>query len=80
MEKGIKQGIKQGIEQGIKQGIEQGIEQGIKQGIEQGIEQGIMQGKKTAFLETAKKMKALNIAPDTIIQATGLSLEEINES
>jgi predicted transposase/invertase (TIGR01784 family) len=53
------------FEKGIEQGIEQGIEKGIKQGIEQGIE------------KVAHNMMAAGIADEVIMQATGLSRDEI---
>ena len=63
------------IETGIKQGIEQGIAQGIEQGVEMGIEQGM--DKRT--LEIAKKMKDKGEDNQTIIEYTGLSIEQINQ-
>nr|WP_319923433.1 hypothetical protein [Moraxella catarrhalis] len=62
-----------------QEGIEQGLEQGLKQGLKQGLEQGIEQGKKQQALETAKTLKQLNTPVETIIQATMLSAEEINQ-
>lgn len=47
----------------------------MEQGIEQGIEKGIVKEKTI----TARKLKSLNIPVDTIIQVTGLSLEEIEK-
>ena len=39
------------------------------------MREGIKEGK----LETAKKMKSLGVSTDIIVEATGLSLEEIAE-
>lgn len=50
-----------------------------QEGIEQGIKQGIEQGKKQQAFETAKTLKRLNTPIETIIQATMLSAEEINQ-
>lgn len=52
-------------------------QEGIEQGIEQGIKQGIEQGKKQQALETAMTLKYLNTPIETIVQATQLSIEEI---
>ncbi len=46
-------------------------------GIEKGLKEGRKEGKKEANLITAKKMLELNIPPESIEFATGLSLEEI---
>ena len=77
---GIEQGIEKGIEQGIEQGIAQGIAQGIEKGIEKGIMMGIEKGQQEALIQTARKMKTMNIPVETIIQCTGLSLEEIEKA
>ena len=52
------------------EGLEIGIEQGIEQGIEKGIEQGVV--------ETAKNLKKLDVSLDKIPEATGLSIDELN--
>jgi predicted transposase/invertase (TIGR01784 family) len=57
----------------INTGINQGINQGIKQGIKQGIEQGIKQEK----IEVVKRLLEKNYPIELIIDATGVSKEEI---
>ena len=52
---------------------EEGLRQGIEQGVKQGIKQGIVQEK----VSIAKNLLNLNVDIDTIIQATGLSKEQI---
>ena len=52
------------------EGLEIGIEQGIEQGIEKGIEHGVV--------ETAKNLKKLGASLDKISEATGLSIDELN--
>ena len=47
------------------------------EGIEQGIEQGISQGSYQKALETAKILKQLGDSVKKIIQAIGLSQEEV---
>ena len=58
------------FDEGLEIGIEQGIEQGLEKGIEQGIEQGVV--------ETAKNLKKLDESLDKISEATGLSIDELN--
>ena len=57
----------------------EGIEQGIEQGIERGIEQGFSDGKYQNKLETARILKQLGDPVQKIMQATGLSVEEIEK-
>ena len=60
-------------------GYERGMEEGLKKGTEQGLKQGKLEGEKTANLRNAKNFKALGVDIHTISQATGLSVEEIEE-
>ena len=60
-----------------RDGIQQGIQQGIRQGIEQGIQQGFSDGSYQAKLETARILKQLGDSVKKIMQATGLSQEEV---
>lgn len=45
----------------------------------EGRAEGLEQGRMEERLSTARNLKKLGIAPDTIAQATGLSLEEIEK-
>jgi len=72
-------GYERGMEEGLKKGTEQGMEQGLKQGLEQGMKQGKLEGEKAANIRNAKNFKALGVDIHTIAQATGLSVEEIEE-
>lgn len=78
-EKGIEKGIKEGIEQGIEKGIEQGIEKGIELGIEQGVEKGIEQGIEVENLRIAKNLISMGLPVDSIIKATGLSADRLEQ-
>ena len=53
------------MERQFEKGIETGIEQGIEMGIEKGIE------------KVARNMKIAGIAVEVIMQATGLSSDEV---
>ena len=64
-------------EEGIQQGIEQGIQQGLRQGIQQGKSLGLAEGSRQKALETARILKQLGDSVKKIIQATGLSKEEV---
>ena len=45
---------------------------------QRGLEKGLAEGEKKKQREIAENMKSFGIAPDIIVQTTGLSLEEIN--
>ena len=64
-------------EEGIQQGIEQGIQQGLRQGIQQGKSLGLAEGSRQKALETARILKQLGDSVKKIMQATGLSQEEV---
>ena len=68
-----------GYERGMEEGLKKGTEQGMEQGLKQGMKQGKLEGEKTANLRNAKNFKALGVDIHTISQATGLSVEEIEE-
>ena len=51
--------------------------EGIEQGIEQGIQQGFSDGSYQKALETARILKQLGDSVKKIMQATGLSKEEV---
>ncbi len=58
-------------------GIAEGIEQGIQRGIQQGKSLGLAEGSRQAKLETARFMKQVNCDIPFIVQATGLTQEEV---
>ena len=53
--------------------------EGRAEGLAEGRAEGLEQGRMEERLSTARNLKKLGIAPDTIVQATGLSLEEIEK-
>lgn len=67
----------EGFGKGMQQGREEGLLQGIEKGMEKGMEKGREEGRKLERIETARNLKKLNVALETITQATGLSPEEI---
>ncbi len=60
-------------EEGRSEGFAKGVERGIAQGIEQGFSDGSYQTK----LKTAKILKQLGNSVKKIMQATGLTKEEV---
>ena len=53
--------------------------EGYSEGYTKGADNGITLGEKNKQLEIAKNLLALNVDKDTIINATGLSLNELEE-
>ena len=79
LEEGKKQGMKDGIKQGLEEGKKQGMKDGIKQGLEEGKKQGVKDGAQKEKIEIAKKLLKLKIDIEKIVEATGLSKEEIEK-
>jgi predicted transposase/invertase (TIGR01784 family) len=79
MESGLKKGFDKGMKQGIEQGMKQGIEQGMKQGMQRGIEQGRAEGEKQGRYEVAQKLLAMGLPIESVLQATGLSKDDVKQ-
>ena len=58
---------------------DEGKEAGIREGKEAGIMEGKAAGKLEGFIETAKKLLKMGLEPSKIIQATGLSAEQLSQ-
>ena len=56
-----------------------GFQQGITQGMRQGKSLGLAEGSRQKALETARILKQLGDSITKIVQATGLSKEEIEK-
>ncbi|MBQ8889387.1 MAG: PD-(D/E)XK nuclease family transposase, partial [Bacteroidaceae bacterium] len=62
---------------GHEAGLAEGMEKGLKEGLEKGLEKGLIEGEKKGKLEAACNLKKMGISVELISQATGLSIEEI---
>lgn len=56
----------------------EGLEEGREEGRVEGREEGIMVGRQEEKIATARNLKSLNIPIAVIVQATGLSIDEID--
>ena len=56
-----------------QQGLERGMAQGIAQGMAQGMAEGVAQGRK----ETARNLLRMELSPEKVAEATGLSVQEV---
>ena len=66
-----------GIEKGKEEGIAEGMEMGMKQGMEKGRAEGMEKGMSQRSLEIARKMLAKGMDEASIMDMTGLTVEEI---
>ena len=69
--------IKNGMEAKYEEGFGKGHEEGRKEGHEEGLKEGIAKGEKNGVLKVAKALKAQGLSIDSIVDATGLSVQEI---
>lgn len=75
----IQTGIIEGYDKGYDEGYDEGREKGIEEGKEKGIEEGIEKGKEDGRKEVARSLKSMNLPIEQIMQATGLTAEEIKQ-
>lgn len=71
-------GTERGMEKGLKKGMKEGMKKGIKEGIEKGIEKGFQEGKKNNQLMIVQNMLNKGFDKETIIEITGITLDELN--
>ena len=57
----------------------EGLTEGLAKGLAQGLEEGRIEGKHLQNIENARNFKCLGVPAETISQATGLSIEEIEQ-
>ena len=68
---------KEAIEEGLAEGLSKGLAEGLSKGLAEGIAKGIAKGSLSKSLEIAGKMKELGVDISIIVQASGLSEEQI---
>ena len=73
----IKNSVDTAKREGIAEGMEIGLEKGMKQGMEKGMKEGMEKGMSQRSLEIAKKMLAKGMDEASIMDMTGLTVEEI---
>ena len=69
----------EGLAEGLAKGLEEGRAEGLEEGMAKGLEEGRAEGKHLQNMENARNLKRLGVPVETISQATGLSIEEIEE-
>ena len=66
-----------GWKAGLAQGLAQGKSLGLAQGKSLGLAEGEARGSRQAKLETARNLCAMGLSIDKIVQATGLTIQEV---
>ena len=72
------EGYEEGKAQGREEGRKEGREEGRKEGREEGREEGRTEGARQKALEIARKMKEQGVPDESIIEITGLTIEELS--
>ena len=79
--KGLAQGLMQGRAEGLTQGRAEGLTQGRAEGLTQGRAEGLTQGRAEGLTqgraEVARKLKLMGLSTPDIVEATGLTADEI---
>ena len=71
------EGRAEGMAEGMEKGMAEGMEKGMAEGLEKGKLQGKAEGEKEAKEKIAANLLSLGVSLETIVQASGLSEEEI---
>ena len=79
LKEGLAEGRAKGLAEGRAEGREEGLAEGRAEGLAEGREEGRAEGLAEGRLSTARNLKKMGVAPDTITRATGLSFEEIEK-
>ncbi|CAO5682169.1 MAG: hypothetical protein HEEMFOPI_01612 [Holosporales bacterium] len=71
--------LKAAYDQKYDDGIAKGMELGLEEGMMKGMTKGMKLGERKAKLETAKALQHMGVTLELIAQATGLTLEDLND-
>ena len=69
--------IEKGMEKGMEKGIEKGLAQGRAEGLKDGLKKGMEKGEKKGRYDIARNLLSMGLSVESIMQATGLSRDEI---
>ena len=67
------------IESGLKKGFDKGLKEGMQKGRAEGLAEGLAEGMKQERYEIARKLLEVGIPLESIMQATGLSKDDIKQ-
>ncbi len=71
--------IMTGYDDGLQEGLAEGRAEGRAEGHAEGLAEGRAEGEKDAKINMALKLLSLGVAVDTIAEASGLTMEEVEE-
>ena len=77
LEAGLVEGRAKGLVEGRAEGLAEGLAEGRAEGRAEGLTEGVEKGRAEERLANAGNLKRLSVPVETIAQATGLSVEEI---
>ena len=63
----------------LKNCLDTAIQEGLEKGRAEGLEKGRAEGEKMTSIAIAKKMMAMGLDDNTVMQATGISASDITE-
>ena len=76
---GLIEGRMEGRMEGLLEGKMEGKIEGKIEGMQEGIQEGLEKGEKKKQVEIARNLKKMDLPTETIVRATGLSVEEIEQ-
>ena len=71
--------LKNSLDTALRQGHAKGLEEGHAKGLEEGRAEGLAEGRTEGMIEMAKNLKSLGVDVKTIIQASGLTEDQIEQ-
>lgn len=74
---GLAEGRAEGLAEGRAEGLAEGRAEGLAEGRAEGLAEGLAEGRLQEKLDTARKLTAINLPVETIMQVTGLSADEL---
>ena len=71
--------LKNSLDTALRQGHAKGLEEGHAKGLEEGRAEGLAEGRTEGMIEMAKNLKTLGVDVKTIMQASGLTEDQIEQ-
>ena len=71
--------MKNSLDTALRQGHANGLEEGHAKGLEEGRAEGLAEGRTEGMIEMAKNLKSLGVDVKTIMQASGLTEDQIEQ-
>lgn len=72
--------IEEGLTRGRTEGYSEGLSEGLAEGLAKGLSQGLADGRTEGRTEVAKKLKLMGMSLKDIMEATGLTEEEVEKA